>query len=152
MNQACGVKENVVCGFASSHLIKSLPRKFWHICTFFKLLHQMVIIQLMGEELGELFRNPELLYVHVIRLIRTVSLERLISSGTTQEPLYRTGNVSVIPVSICCSPRIGLPCTGWIPSLRWDVSQRPLVRRQDIGRTKAGLRGHKNNPPSPTSP
>lgn len=66
MNQACGVKENVVCGLASCHLIKSLPRKFWHICTFFKSLHQMVIIQLTGEELGELFRNPELLCVHVI--------------------------------------------------------------------------------------
>lgn len=35
----------------------------------------MVIIQLMGEALGELFRNPELLCAHVIKLIRTVSLK-----------------------------------------------------------------------------
>lgn len=37
----------------------------------------MVIIQLTGEELRELFRNPELLCVDVIRLIWTVSLKRV---------------------------------------------------------------------------
>ena len=35
----------------------------------------MVIIQLMREALGELFRNPELLCVQMIKLIRTVSLK-----------------------------------------------------------------------------
>lgn len=35
----------------------------------------MVIIQLMEEALGEYLRNPELLRVHVIILIRTVSLQ-----------------------------------------------------------------------------
>lgn len=34
----------------------------------------MVIIQLTGEALGELFRNPELLCAHVIQLM-TVSLK-----------------------------------------------------------------------------
>lgn len=33
----------------------------------------MVIIQLVGEALGELFRNPELLCAHVTKLIRTAS-------------------------------------------------------------------------------
>jgi len=35
----------------------------------------MVIIQPVGEALGELFRNPELMCAHVIKLIRTVSLK-----------------------------------------------------------------------------
>lgn len=35
----------------------------------------MVIIQLVGEALGELFRNPELLCAHVTKLIRTASLK-----------------------------------------------------------------------------
>lgn len=54
----------------------------------------MVIIQLVEEALGELFRNPELLCAHVTKLIRTVSLKEELDWYNVQ-----AGNSSAEPVS-----------------------------------------------------
>lgn len=74
----------------------------------------MVIIQLMGEALGELFRNPELLCAHVIKLIRTLSLKGELDLSCYNVGASRQG-WKLCNGSICCFPFV-------IVTLHWLYS------------------------------
>lgn len=121
MDQACGVKESVVCGLAFFNLIKTLPKKFWHLCTLQKLLHQMVIIQLVGEALGELFRNPELLCAHVTKLIRTASLREELDCHSVRLEIAAQGWCLL-------HQHCGMCHTGiWEEARLWDIETAPRI-------------------------